>query len=718
MVDQQRVADDLEAFLAWNPPRLTSRRPLDLTTPPHFFYSKHIDPRLSLDHVVSMPSLVPDLADIVSDYSDRVLESALYTKLPSKSLSAPIDIKPHKRFVGGWDVADFYDRSTARICTAVATKLFLIPSMSIWRKGIFWGHFGRNDPIPVDETASLQFDTEFDPDFEPIAEDMLRDVQRAAAFAPKIGTWLFLAVSAESESLLTNLGRLCSPHTFAYNHGRTTSHCSSIYSPRPIPPDASSAPWSLPSAGKSNEVPVLSAQRRSTRLNNSSSPSARAEKSTRVIPGRLKKSASDSDSKLTAEALLQLGWARAIERDSTFIIFNCGNFERIGIRHRETRTLYLSDLIDVTACENPGYAKIQVGVTIALMLDTICRAKDAERARPPLQTSPRRSPRKRSRVDTQMKPQGVQTQLGIKRRKTKHRKRSEDENQTAPKLASQCNLMLVRIEHDIYHSPVPASFIRSAPSLAIPGLSAPSTSVKRAYQQHEYFSVTLTSRIGDGATGIVHSAILSATSKEGDTFEDSAVVKFAFLKDQQRRMRHEYEVYQHLTNHGVTGVPQVYGMFEDLEGGPIALVMRHCGKTLRRLKPDDVSLESFLTAAQRDRFIAILESIHEAGVRHCDIRVDNLMLTDAGDPVIIDFDRGRFNPIAVKKEWEMTIMKNALRGIPHNFSARSPGPYDGPTPTEPEEPTGRDDSTSDSERENSDSLSEEGEEGEENEEGQ
>ncbi|KAJ7759702.1 hypothetical protein B0H14DRAFT_3511341 [Mycena olivaceomarginata] len=80
--------------------------------------------------------------------------------------------------------------------------------------------------------------------------------------------------------------------------------------------------------------------------------------------------------------------------------------------------------------------------------------------------------------------------------------------------------------------------------------------------------------------------------------------------------------------------------------------MSHCGSTVQRLKPDDLCPESFLTPAQRDQFIAVTESIHEAGVRYCAIRVDNLMLTEAGDPVIVDFDRARFNPIAVK-EWEM-----------------------------------------------------------------
>jgi hypothetical protein len=83
-----------------------------------------------------------------------------------------------------------------------------------------------------------------------------------------------------------------------------------------------------------------------------------------------------------------------------------------------------------------------------------------------------------------------------------------------------------------------------------------------------------------------------------------------------------------------------------------------------------------LTSCSSDRFIAVMESIHEAGVRYCAIRVDKMMLTEAGDPVIVDFDRARFDPIAVKKR-EMDILKGALRGETHDFSMRSPGPYKG-----------------------------------------
>ncbi|KIM41027.1 hypothetical protein M413DRAFT_28123 [Hebeloma cylindrosporum] len=50
-------------------------------------------------------------------------------------------------------------------------------------------------------------------------------------------------------------------------------------------------------------------------------------------------------SRTKAIYITQQGWAEAVANDASFIIFHSGNHEFIGIRHRETQTLYLSELI-------------------------------------------------------------------------------------------------------------------------------------------------------------------------------------------------------------------------------------------------------------------------------------------------------------------------------------------------------------------------------------
>src|SRR6266550_7376382 len=61
--------------------------------------------------------------------------------------------------------------------------------------------------------------------------------------------------------------------------------------------------------------------------------------------------------------------------DTTFIIFHCGKYERIGVRHRATGTLFLSNLIYVHSCRNPGYGKIQAGLYLLIIKDAMERAR-------------------------------------------------------------------------------------------------------------------------------------------------------------------------------------------------------------------------------------------------------------------------------------------------------------------------------------------------------
>lgn len=89
-------------------------------------------------------------------------------------------------------------------------------------------------------------------------------------------------------------------------------------------------------------------------------------------------------------------------RDTTLVVFHCGTLERIGIRHRQTQTLYLSDVIDVHACKDPAYGKLHVGLYLAALEDALDRVKQqlsAEEQRdPPIDPSDEGPHRKRIRV--------------------------------------------------------------------------------------------------------------------------------------------------------------------------------------------------------------------------------------------------------------------------------------------------------------------------------
>jgi len=62
--------------------------------------------------------------------------------------------------------------------------------------------------------------------------------------------------------------------------------------------------------------------------------------------------------------------------DASFLIFHAGNLEFIGIRHRQSQTLYISRLIDVPDdTKLPAYNRIHVGLFIASYKDTLARTK-------------------------------------------------------------------------------------------------------------------------------------------------------------------------------------------------------------------------------------------------------------------------------------------------------------------------------------------------------
>jgi hypothetical protein len=63
------------------------------------------------------------------------------------------------------------------------------------------------------------------------------------------------------------------------------------------------------------------------------------------------------------------------------MVMHSGNHEVIGIRHHKTQTLYISDVIEPHSCSNPAYGKIQVGIYIAAVQETIDRARQDIEAR-------------------------------------------------------------------------------------------------------------------------------------------------------------------------------------------------------------------------------------------------------------------------------------------------------------------------------------------------
>lgn len=55
------------------------------------------------------------------------------------------------------------------------------------------------------------------------------------------------------------------------------------------------------------------------------------------------------------------------------LILHAANYEYICLRHRETQTLYVSDILHVPFLKDPGYGKVQIGIYIIALEDALQR---------------------------------------------------------------------------------------------------------------------------------------------------------------------------------------------------------------------------------------------------------------------------------------------------------------------------------------------------------
>ncbi|KAG6884596.1 hypothetical protein C0992_006057 [Termitomyces sp. T32_za158] len=336
------------------------------------------------------------------------------------------------------------------------------------------------------------------------------------------------------------------------------------------------------------------------------------------------------------DLFLLRAWAQAVEHDTTFIVFHCGDYERIGFRHRASQTLFISSLIDVHNCSNPSYGRLQAGLYVAIVQDEINRIKQQHEIG---NTKPKSRKRQRGPGEVEA-PRRYKTRFVVSKERAEAEERDRDYEVVmlhAPKRSSA----LVEIRFGQYNSSAPAAFIRSG------------TKKKKTYKSDEYLSLVLTSKLGYGAIGVVYDARLEVLV-DGRTRGARVVVKLAFKEKEIESMRYEYSIYQQLSSHGVVeGIPYIFGLYEDVESDTVALVMSYVGKCLWQLRPDTTKGYVRVPEAVEAAYIRILKNIHQAGICHGDIGEQNLMLTDDGRATIIDFDRAERDPYQHQKDAEV-----------------------------------------------------------------
>ncbi|KAF8351949.1 hypothetical protein F5887DRAFT_1170315 [Amanita rubescens] len=592
------------------------------TRPPAFF-DKHFSEKLKLLRVTRLPSLAHDIAAIVDktimdSFNDNVQFPPCDTLLSARQRNSAVssigrDMADEKA------VASFYERTTATFCAPVASTLAL--RVSDWDSLLVWTQSANVSGYAIADG----FLTFAGPTSLAEREAELRKVMDEETFR------LFGLLSTRRTSLVTNgfkhmaaggpeillaIPNLSNSPSFDWT-SCNAPECASMTNYKKerdkvkevfVEPDAKKTPWTFPNNPMSPSgsetvrptTPDASPVSVSIAINRELQRPRFFRRrhavygfdATTIATSRRCKSG-NRFSKGEGE-----GRTRPHEVDGSIIVLQSGNHEFIGIRHRATRTLYISDLINPHACKEPSYGKLHVGLYIAGLKDALDRERQVHSAQPPggdngpsgsggngPSGSGGNGPSGSggdgpsgsggNGCDKQDGPSGGGPGSG-------HRNKMaiaahEMAAKSTLELASGRNVILLYLQYGIYDSSAPSTFVRSGP-IGHP-TSLPSQETVQNYQLEECLTIVLRSEIGHGATGQVLRGTLEVEASECALLD--VAVKLALASGQREALRDEYEIYRQLRSKGVTaGITTPLGLFDDVEGGACILVMPYVGAPL------------------------------------------------------------------------------------------------------------------------------------------
>ncbi|KAJ8701786.1 hypothetical protein PTI98_000539 [Pleurotus ostreatus] len=367
--------EEIQALLEYNPPpvRVPPTQVEDHVSALSF-YDRHLASNLALKRVVYLPTLLRGVSKTLLACLD--LMDVQETSLPPIKGSFPTK---------GWrdgtsidttstdalSIAKLYEVTTGLNCDSVASTLFLSPQCSSWLPAIsFCSTYDVNhtsDQKYSLEDYSLCLSDDQMLVLRPEIEACLRDdtmelLRRLWEKERRLATWEFLPYTSQAVDIIQDLcGGSSSRRRSAIRFEmRMYPHIGTFQSPSVVqsPLDAEASPW------------LSYEPRRILRSRKAPSPADVDPEAKIPLDPKLFRSRAPS-----VDHVLQHAWATATRRDSTFIIFQCGNLERIGVRHRASQTLYLSDIVDVPNMADPrAYTELQVSLYMSILDDAMRRA--------------------------------------------------------------------------------------------------------------------------------------------------------------------------------------------------------------------------------------------------------------------------------------------------------------------------------------------------------
>ncbi|PPR00326.1 LOW QUALITY PROTEIN: hypothetical protein CVT26_009741 [Gymnopilus dilepis] len=616
----------------YHPDIFQSKANLEYLPPPSSpisFYDRHIASNLILKNVVYLPSLVR----LISKAFDNSVRNFIEDGHKFCTTGYGLPLKPRREsFRDAHTTSAYYRSFVGNLGTRFAYKLALHPERASWDSPLrfYEESSGSGYLFRTEAWMGLTSEMKDFPELMDGVNDALKEkLGKFSRRFARLANWEMFAMTDTAATMLRFSAKNAS---FKWEMCHTLGM--KIKAASNIPPDA---PNSLISTRASKR------SKRRVGLPTKQSTTVKVEKTVTVpkMPSKPKQYRPEFGH------YIQHAWATAATYDSTFMIFQCGRYERIGFRDRASQTLYLSGIIDPINIKNPSYRKLHIGLHTVIVQDALERLELSD-------SSPKNDIR--CRLDEAEEVQA--------RKRKKSKSIIKDDTATFYKEIAQRDLALVILDYGSLCSPAPSSFLRIGPS-CVPGLAEEKDyPTQTRFSVHERMSLVLREPLGQGAVGIVHPATVSVASESGQVLKRDMVIKLAFTLEQRKRISNEYEIYGHLYDKNLEGIVTVHGLFKDPESGALAMLMDDAGQSLRRreMERGGDGEQVKTTAEEKEAFRRVLKGLHEAGVRHHDIRADNLLVNSQNEVFIIDLDCADFEVHPDNKEQEMECLDDLLEG--------------------------------------------------------
>ncbi|KAF9553276.1 hypothetical protein CPC08DRAFT_822414 [Agrocybe pediades] len=638
---------------------------------PTFFPQYHVAPNLLLKTIKPAPWITKKLA-LLCDVS---IEEHIQAGNTFNPLGFPEQSEADDEFDRAFHAAEYYNGTIGKRCRFLSAKLVFCPNISPWLSFIspnapdcpgLYGSFRLESGVTVTGGINAERPSPGVPWIpkrirKRLADWVLPTIARLDRDV-ELATWDFFALTDQSINILKKMG----PTTGSF---QWRTPLTKGFAPKDLPErpaDSSIINLFLPQDLENSEMKKPeshSGQPKTSTVTGYDNDHFFTVHKKVVIPPQRGHSR-ETRYRRDAAHFIQAAWFRSVLDDTTFIIFNCGKYERIGIRHRATQTLFLSDLIDPARTHE--YGKIHLGLHLAILKDCIDRVNipgpystDGEASMgPALVTHDKPSPP--SSTGSKRRAESVQPEENNRSKRPKMTHSKEDKEIFAEEISKR-EIICLFLRYDTYHSPSPNSFIRIESSCVQRHFQHPFPRPKRkaTYTAASYMTVSIHDvEIGRGASGVVYGVHVEVHTQSGEKLAQDMVLKLAMYDGDREKMLQEYSAYQHLARAGVTdGIVPVHGLFEDVETGMLVMLMDDAGKSLMNIYIEEAGergedllgpwgepIVLGLTTRQRDDFVRALDLIHGAHILHDDIRLENLAIDSQGNSKIIDFDLGVYDP--------------------------------------------------------------------------